>query len=106
MYDLENISYDANFVQNLLYSAVAILLIYVARWFILKLLIRDQDDAIKVYRWRKNSTYIIVFIGIIVVGRIWYEGFGSIATFLGILSAGIAIALKDPRSGRSAQQFI
>lgn len=29
------------------------------------------------------------------MGRVWYEGFQSIATFLGLLSAGLAIALKD-----------
>jgi small-conductance mechanosensitive channel len=36
-----------------------------------------------------------VFIGILLVGRLWFKGFQSVATFLGLLSAGLAIALKD-----------
>jgi len=38
---------------------------------------------------------VVVPLGILLVGRIWFEGFQSIATFLGLVSAGIAIALKD-----------
>src|SRR2546425_13182228 len=34
-------------------------------------------------------------IGLLVIGRIWFAGFQSIATFLGLVSAGVAIALKD-----------
>ena len=33
--------------------------------------------------------------GALIIGRIWFEGFASISTFLGLVSAGIAIALKD-----------
>ncbi len=47
------------------------------------------------YQWRKIISTIIAILGIIIVGRLWYEGVQSIATYLGLLSAGIAIALKD-----------
>ncbi|MBZ0199913.1 MAG: mechanosensitive ion channel, partial [Ignavibacteriaceae bacterium] len=40
--------------------------------------------------------YVVFTIGFILIGRVWFEGFGSIATFLGLITAGIAIALKDP----------
>jgi small-conductance mechanosensitive channel len=40
-------------------------------------------------------TYGVVFIGLLVVGRIWFVGIQSIATFLGLLTAGLAIALQD-----------
>jgi small-conductance mechanosensitive channel len=36
------------------------------------------------------------FLSIILIGRIWFAGIQSLATYLGLLSAGIAIALKDP----------
>lgn len=36
------------------------------------------------------------FFGFIIIGRIWIVGFGSLTTFLGLLSAGLAIAVRDP----------
>ena len=56
---------------------------------------RQTKDVKKRYRWRKGITYVITFIIIFLIGRIWFQGFGSIATFMGIFAAGIAIALQD-----------
>lgn len=59
--------------------------------------VRARTDDIRVrYQWRKTLTYIAVFVGVLMVGRIWYEGIANLATFLGLLSAGLAIALRDP----------
>jgi hypothetical protein len=40
--------------------------------------------------------YFVSLIGLLVIGRIWLTGMETLVTFLGLLSAGIAIALKDP----------
>lgn len=58
------------------------------------------------FRWKKGSTYTIVVIGIIVIGRVWFEGIQSLVTFFGLLSAGIAIALKDLFSDLAGWIFI
>ena len=47
------------------------------------------------YRSRKLATYTVTTLGILLVGPVWFSGFGSVSTFLGLLSAGVAIALKD-----------
>lgn len=79
-------------------------------WLIRYLAVRSVNKHIPVakdqYKWRKNLTYISVFIGFLVVGRIWFEGLQSLATFLGLLSAGLAIALKDPISDLAGWLFI
>jgi len=75
---------------------VALLVFIVIRKIILKLVFSKTSDALVRYRWQKTSTYIIYGMGIIIIGSIWYKGIDSIATYLGLLSAGIAIALKDP----------
>nr|WP_286669216.1 mechanosensitive ion channel domain-containing protein [Fodinibius salicampi] len=67
---------------------------------------RQLPEAEDQYRWRKNLTYISVFLGFLIVGRIWFEGLQSIATFLGLLSAGLAIALRDPVSDLAGWLFI
>jgi small-conductance mechanosensitive channel len=58
------------------------------------------------YQWRKISNTVFVILGFIIIGRIWYEGVQSIVTYLGLLSAGIAVALKDPISNLAGWLFI
>ena len=81
---------------KLLMSAVAMLLLWLARLLVLKVAYRRSTDLRVRYRVAKSSRYVVGIMGILIVGRIWFEGIGSIATFLGLLSAGLAIALKDP----------
>ena len=58
-------------------------------------LYRRSQDPWSRYRWRKTITYITLVLGVAVVGWLWIERVGAIATFLGLLTAGLAIALKD-----------
>jgi small-conductance mechanosensitive channel len=81
--------------SRVLGSVVAVLLLWMVRRVVLWLAWRRVKEARARYRWRKITTYVVVPIGFLVVGRIWFAGFGSLATFLGLVSAGVAIALKD-----------
>lgn len=56
---------------------------------------RFKEDTRALYSWRKLTEYAIVLIGFFLIGRLWLEGIQSLATYLGLLSAGIAIALQD-----------
>lgn len=80
------------FLTTILTIAILILL----RFIILRLAMRKVKDPTHIYQWRKVTDYTAFVIGVLVIGRIWVEAFGSISTFLGLVSAGIAIALKDP----------
>jgi small-conductance mechanosensitive channel len=74
----------------------------VALWFVY----RRVRDPWSRYRWRKGLTYLVVVAGIVIVGRMWYAGIGTLATFFGLLSAGLAIALKEPVSNVAGWAFI
>lgn len=87
-------------------SVIAIFAIWLLRFIAIRIVDRRQDDARIQYKWRKNLTYVSVFIGFLVVGNIWFEGLQSLATFLGLLSAGLAIALKDPVTDFAGWIFI
>jgi small-conductance mechanosensitive channel len=76
------------------------IIILVVLWLIKKAAYKiigvRTDDAMKrIYHWRKTVQYTLAFIGLLLIGNIWISNFQSITTFLGLLSAGIAIALKD-----------
>ena len=58
------------------------------------------------YRWRKLSAYIAFTLIALQIGRIWIKGFQSVATFLGLLSAGLAIASKNLLGNLAGWAFI
>ena len=101
-----NLGIDLSIQQKLLDS----LLIILALWVIHRLLIRSVVKRIKLvdrrYQWQKGLGYIFTTMGVVAVSLVWVEGVRSAATYLGLVSAGIAIALKDPITDIVAWAFI
>ncbi len=91
---------------KLFYSIIAIVIIWILRIIAVKATFKRTEDPHSRYRWQKISGYIAAFITIITVGRIWIEGLQSLVTYLGLLSAGVAIALRDPIMNLAAWLFI
>lgn len=71
-----------------------------------RIITRNVREVKSQYTWNKIIGYISALLGIFLVGRIWLQGVQSIATFLGLLSAGIAIALKDLLANLAGWLFI
>ena len=92
--------------QHLISTLIIILVIFLLRYLILWVVYRQMKDIRKRYSWRKVITYILTFLGIFLIGRIWFQGFQSAATFLGIFAAGIAIALQDLLANVAGWLFI
>lgn len=83
-------------VLEKIFTSISIFLVlWIIRFIIIQILWRKSDNVRTRYQWRRNTTYALVFIMFFVLGFVWIERFQSIGTFLGLLSAGIAIALKD-----------
>jgi small-conductance mechanosensitive channel len=91
----KNVSLSPEIHDKLITSIAAIFAIWFFRWLILKVIWRHTEDLRIRYQWRKSSSYIGFFFAALLLGRIWFKEFQSIATFLGLLTAGLAIALKD-----------
>lgn len=82
--------------ERLLYSLIVLLLVWAARLIVLRIIRRRTEDTVAIYRWRKATEYISLAIGALLIARIWISDISSMATYLGLLSAGLAIALQDP----------
>lgn len=83
-------------VQSKIYtSLIVIILLWLIRTLVVRMVWHNTEDPYTRYRWRKSTIYLAVVIGFLIVGRIWFAGIESIATFLGLLTAGLAIALQD-----------
>jgi small-conductance mechanosensitive channel len=84
-------------IKNRIVQTILIILVL---WVLNKLAIRlfshgTVEEIRKQYHWRKTIEYTLFTIGVLVLANLWISNFQFIVTFLGILSAGIAIALKE-----------
>ena len=87
-------------------TLMAIFFIILMRRAVMGFFVLRLEDMKLRYNWSRVVSYTSAGFGIIIVGQIWLDGIGSIVTYLGLLSAGIAIALKDPITNITGWLFI
>ena len=81
---------------RLLETLSAVLVLWLLNLIIQRaVILRIKDGRVR-FQWQKITGYMIFVLGAIVIWPIWFQGLQSLATYLGLLSAGLAIALKDP----------
>lgn len=78
-----------------LLTAGIILALYLLRRLVVRAINRRVEDPELLFRSRRVSTYFATLIGILVILPIWVENVQDVATFLGIIGAGLVIALAD-----------
>ena len=87
-------------------SIVVVVLVYLLRRLVMRVVDRRVDDSRLLYQWSKGSSRAGFVLALLLVAMIWLEAIQSLGTFLGLLSAGIAIALKDLVAGLAGWVFI
>lgn len=83
-------------VADLLLSTAILLLMLLVRMIVLRLVRRHVKEDASRYRWRRAINYAVGLLAILLLARIWTTGLRDLGVFLGLASAGLAIALRDP----------
>jgi len=94
------------FQRELALTALTIVGLWLLRRLILRLLRPRFEDPKTQYKLGKTSAYIAYVVGAVLLLEIWLETIGNLGTFLGLLTAGLAIALKDIVSNLAGWIFI
>ncbi|MBU0673405.1 MAG: mechanosensitive ion channel family protein [Proteobacteria bacterium] len=81
-------------LHRIIISFMLVFFLWLCRFGFIRLVWSRTENVHVRYRWQKSSIYFAVAIGAFLVGRIWFRGMESVATFLGLATAGIAIALQ------------
>ena len=81
---------------RIIITVLTVVILYILNAIVSRLVVPRIQDIYTRYRLRKFAGYVTFLIGALIIGRVWFRGFQSLATFLGLLSASIAIALRDP----------
>ena len=111
---MDNISFEwftrffgySSIQAKLIATVIASFSFFLFRRVILNIVARNTTDIKARYQWQKVTSYIVFIFIFIIIGQIWFEGIESIATYLGLLSAGIAIALKEPLTNITGWLYI
>ena len=91
----ENLGIDPEALNNIIWTIVTIVLVLVGRHLARRVVGRNLDTVETAYRAHKIINYLATAVFLITVAFIWFDAFGSLPTYLGLVSAGIAIALAD-----------
>jgi small-conductance mechanosensitive channel len=71
-----------------------------------RLVAKATEEPATRFQMTRVSGYAIGFVAIIVIARLWIQGVAGLATYLGLVSAGIAIALQDPVTNLAGWLYI
>ena len=103
---LERVNVSPELAGRIVTSLVILLVLWLIKTVACALAKRRAKDQEKFYHWRRLIVYAHTFLGVILIGRIWIEGIDSLATFLGLAGAGIAVAMHDTISNIAGWAFI
>ncbi len=94
-------------VLELMLQTTILLVIYlIIRFALQKVIARSIEEVTRRYTIRKTASYILNFLFLIFLARIWLDATGDLFTFLGLVSAGMAVALQDPITNLAGWIFI
>ncbi len=102
----ESLNIDKTVLAKILISIFIILFVWLIRRSIVRIVNRRVKNPRARYTWRKALNYTAIVLNLLFLGLVWLRGFQSLATYLGLISAGISIALKDPILDIAAWIFI
>jgi small-conductance mechanosensitive channel len=71
-----------------------------------RVLARTVDDLTSRFSMGRIASYVVALISIMLIARLWIQGIAGLATYLGLLSAGVAIALQDLITNLAGWLFI
>lgn len=93
-------------IENLVLSILIVVILLFVRKVLVSLITKNTKDPKTVYHSKRIIGYGYAFLVIVLLGSIWIKGFGSIGTYLGIASAGVAIALHETIANIAGWFFI
>ena len=97
---------NPHFQEKILTSIIILIVLWIIRFIIIRIVWKRTKNVKVRYLWKRALGYLIPLSGIILIGALWINAFGQVGTYIGLLSAGLAIALKDPLTNMAGWAFI
>lgn len=92
--------------ENLGLSLLILVVVFAVRYMVLRTVLPRMHDAGAIFRTRRVSLYISVAALLLGLGWVWTHQLTNAGSFIGILGAGVAIALTDVLKNLAGWGFI
>ncbi len=92
--------------SKLLYSLLILVAFWIIRFAVLKIVWRLTEDPKSRYTWRRTISFTVGFLTLVLIGMVWIRAMSQFGAFLGLVTAGVAIALKDMLTNVAGWIFI
>ena len=102
----EQLNLETATVGKIIYTVATIAVVLIVRSLVLRYIERNTEDHDAQYRARKIINYASTTVFLITIAFIWVDAFQDLPTYLGLVSAGIAIALADVLKNMAGWVFI
>ncbi len=97
---------SAGTLNQIRWTLLVWMVYFVLRLSLSWILTRRVTDLGKKYLYRKSLNYTLGFAVLVTILIIWFGNVSGLAAYLGIVSAGIAIALQDPLTNLAGWVFL
>jgi len=91
---------------KILKSLLVVLFFLIVRSAVTRVMLRNVADVKQRYSWSRGITSTIAILILVFLGAMWFAGLERLATFAGILGAGLAVALHDTVANVAGFLFI
>ncbi len=95
-----------NLAGKLLLSGIILVALLLVRRAAMHYLDARHLEAAQRYRAAKVIEYVFYLLVFLLIGPVWLEGVQGMVTFVGLLAAGIAVALREPIASIAAWLYI
>lgn len=102
----ELINPSRNIPSKIVESIIIILGLWLLNILFRQVINHRVSGVRKRHNLRKASAYIVAAIGVVILVWLWFPNIRGLATYLGLLSAGIAIALALPLTNLAGWMYI
>ena len=102
----ETLGVSPETISKILLSLGTVVVVLIGRALVLRVMAAAVEDHEAQYRSRKIINYTVTAVLLVGVAVIWIDAFQNLPTFLGLLSAGIAIALADVLKNMAGWAYI
>ena len=92
--------------KKIIISLIILAVLFTLRKILLSLITKNLKDPKNIYHSRRVIGYSHGFLLIILLSSVWIKGFGSVGTYIGLVSAGLAIALHETLANIAGWFFI
>ncbi len=93
-------------LRSILLSLAVVAGYFVVRSILVRLARRRVKDVARKYMATKSITYLLGIVAVLALVRVWVGSAAGLMTYLGLVSAGLAIALRDPVTNLAGWLYI